>query len=99
MMGSVAKYIIELGVEYAVLRPTWFMENFSEMQHLHTIREKDIIVTAAGDGRLPFVSADNIAAVAFRALTDEKAHDTDHLILGSELWSYDDVGFFVYIML
>lgn len=91
MMAAISKYIVSLGVEYAILRPTWFMENFSEMQHVHTIREQDCIVSASGHGKVPFVSANDIAAVAFRALTDELSHDTEHLILGPELFSYDDV--------
>jgi festuclavine dehydrogenase len=73
------------------LKPTWFMENFSEQQHLPTIRDQDVIITATGEGRLPFVSAEDIAAVGFRALTDERSHDCDHLILGPELFSYDEV--------
>jgi festuclavine dehydrogenase len=90
-MGQMADYVKGLGVEYAILRPTWFMENFSEQQHLPTIRNQDVIITATGEGRLPFVSAEDIAAVGFRALTDEKSHDCDHLILGPELFSYDEV--------
>lgn len=91
MMAAVSKYIISLGVEYAILKPTWFMENFSEMQHAYTIREQDCIITATGQGKVPFVSANDIAAVAFRALTDEVSHDTEHLILGPELFSYNEV--------
>jgi len=62
------------------------------MQHLHSIRDRNHIVTATGEGKLPFVSADDIATVAFRALTDEKPHNTDYLILGPELLSYDNVS-------
>jgi festuclavine dehydrogenase len=62
------------------------------MQHLLTIRDEDKIITATGEGKVPFVSADDIATVAFRALTDEVPHNTDHLILGPELLSYDDVS-------
>jgi festuclavine dehydrogenase len=59
---------------------------------LVTIRDNSQIITAAGDGKIPFISADDIANVAFRALTDEKAHNTDHLILGPELFTYDEVS-------
>jgi festuclavine dehydrogenase len=59
---------------------------------LVTIRDNSQIITAAGDGKIPFISADDIANVAFRALTDEKAHNTDHLILGPELFAYDEVS-------
>jgi festuclavine dehydrogenase len=67
-------------------------ENFSEMQHMLSIRDEDKIITATGEGKVPFVSADDIAAVAFHALTDELPHNADHLILGPELWSYDEVS-------
>jgi hypothetical protein len=47
--------------------------------------------TASGDGKIPFVSARDIAAVAFRALTDEKPHNTSYGALGPELLTYDEV--------
>lgn len=97
--SEVSGYVTRLGVEYAILRPTWFMENFSEQQHLPTIRDQDMIVTATGEGKVPFVSAEDIAEVAFRALTDERAHNTDHLILGPELYSYDEVRKFSIVRL
>ncbi len=37
------------------------------------------------------MSVDDIVAVAFRALVDEVPHNTDHLILGPDLLSYDEV--------
>ena len=90
--SEVSGYVAGLGVEWAVLRPTWFMENFSEQQYLPSIRDEDRIVTATGEGKVPFVSAEDIADVAYKALVDERSHDTDHLILGPELFSYDEVG-------
>ena len=48
-------------------------------------------VTACGDGKIPFVSATDIAAAAFHALTDTKLHNTDYRILGPELLTYDEV--------
>jgi len=92
MMGKVSKHISSLGVEWAILRPTWFMENFSGEEHMLSVRDEDRIITATGEGKVPFVSADDIAAVAFHALTDEVPHNADHLILGPELWSYDEVA-------
>ncbi|KAG1729588.1 ergot alkaloid A [Suillus lakei] len=90
--SEVSGYIAGLGVEWAVLRPTWFMENFSEQQYLPSIRDEDRILTATGEGRVPFISAEDIADVAYRALVDERSHDTDHLILGPELFSYDEIA-------
>ncbi|KAH8663397.1 fungal-specific transcription factor domain-containing protein [Tricladium varicosporioides] len=96
VMGKVSGYIQSLegsGIEWAVLRPTWFMENFSEQQHLPTIRARPgTIISATGTGKIPFVSVDDIAAVAFHALTSSTPPNADYLILGPELWSYDDVA-------
>ncbi|NBJ13652.1 NAD(P)H-binding protein [Microvirga arsenatis] len=64
MMGKVHAYLRRNAPEWAVLRPTWFMQNFSEQQHLPTIRDEGRIYSATGDGRVPFIDADDIGASA-----------------------------------
>jgi len=91
-LGNVWQHLLDLEVEYCVLRPTWFMENFSEGEHLTTIRGEGKIYTACGDGKVPFISAGDIAAVAFRALLNEKAQNTDYRLLGAELLTHDEVA-------
>jgi len=85
------EYLTGLGVDYAIISPTWFMENFSEV-NVALIRDKDMICSATRDGKIPWVSVDDIAMVAYRALVDEPSHNTEHLVLGPELLSYDDVA-------
>jgi uncharacterized protein YbjT (DUF2867 family) len=77
--------------EWAVLRPSWFMQNFIG-QHATGIRERGEIITATGEGRVAFVDAADIAAVAARALLDPVPHNTDHLITGPEALSYADAA-------
>jgi uncharacterized protein YbjT (DUF2867 family) len=78
---------------WAVLRPSWFMQNFTG-SHAHAvgIREHGALWTATGDGRVGFVDADDIAGVAVRALTDDRAPDTDLVLTGPEALSHDDVA-------
>ncbi|KAF8350275.1 hypothetical protein F5887DRAFT_1059428 [Amanita rubescens] len=90
--GQIWQHLLDLGVEYCVLRPTWFMENFCQRWHLATIQDKGKIYTACREGKIPFISAMDVAAVAFRALTDEKAHNTDYLLEGAELLNHDQVA-------
>ncbi len=71
-----------------------YAENFGERWHLATIQDEGKIYTACGEGKFPFISAMDIAAVAFRALTDEKTHNTDYLLEGAELLSHDQVRCF-----
>ncbi|MER5555165.1 NAD(P)H-binding protein [Streptomyces sp. NPDC002793] len=78
--------------EWAVLRPSWFMQNFTG-SHLHarSLRADGVVASATGDGRVGFVDAEDIAAVAVRALTDAVAPGTDLVLTGPEALSYDEV--------
>lgn len=59
---------------------------------MYTITQLGKVFTACQDGEIPFISADDIADVAFRALTNKKSYDRDLRILGPELLTYDDVS-------
>ncbi|MGF9758933.1 hypothetical protein AAII07_27415 [Microvirga sp. 0TCS3.31] len=69
MMGAVHAWLRRYAPCWVVLRPTWFMQNFSEQQHLPTIVEEGVIYSATGDGRVGFIDAEDIAAAAAQALT------------------------------
>jgi uncharacterized protein YbjT (DUF2867 family) len=49
------------------------------------------VYSATSDAKIPWVSADDIAAVAVRTLTDEVPPNSEYLVLGDELLSYGDV--------
>lgn len=91
-MGAVHRRLREVAPEWAVLRPTWFMQNFSEGPHQATIRDEDRIYSATGEGRVPFVHASDIAEVACRALTDERPHNADHIITGPQALTYGEAA-------
>lgn len=92
MMGQVHAFLRGTAPEWVVLRPTWFMQSFSEQQHLPTIRDEGAIYTAAGDGRVPFIHADDIAAVGVAALLGKVAGDGDHVLTGPRALSYGDAA-------
>jgi len=92
-MGQVHQVLPDLFTEWAVLRPSWFMQNFTgDHMHARRIRDGGAILTATGEGRVAFVDADDIAAVAVHALTDAEAPNTDLIITGPEALSYADVA-------
>ncbi|WP_329060996.1 NAD(P)H-binding protein [Streptomyces sp. NBC_01429] len=92
-VGKVHQALPGLFDEWAVLRPSWFMQNFTGTHaHALSIRENGTIRTAAGNGRVGFVDADDIAAVAVRALTDDRAPNTDPVLTGPEALGYDDIA-------
>lgn len=81
--------------EWAVVRPTWFMQNL-QPGHGHYVGDEivtnDRIPTSVGDGRIAFVDADDIAAVAVHALTAGQAPQTDYLVTGPAAVSYDEIA-------
>ncbi|MFZ3565639.1 NAD(P)H-binding protein [Streptomyces sp. BH097] len=92
-VGMVHQELPELFDNWAVLRPSWFMQNFTGSHaHAASIREEGVIRTATESGRVGFVDAEDIAAVAVRALTDEVAPNTDLVLTGPEALSYDDIA-------
>ncbi|MFJ2647635.1 NmrA family NAD(P)-binding protein [Streptomyces sp. NPDC087420] len=92
-VGQVHSQVAELFDEWAVLRPSWFMQNFTGQQlHADSIRTDAAIMSATGQGRIGFIDADDIAAVAVRALTDPSAPNTDLVMTGPEALNYDAVA-------
>ncbi|MFD0020214.1 NAD(P)H-binding protein [Streptomyces sp. NPDC058382] len=92
-VGTVHQALPDLFGQWAVLRPSWFMQNFTGTHaHARSIRDEGIIWTATASGRVGFVDAEDIAAVAVRALTDEQAPNTDLVLTGPEALSHDDIS-------
>ncbi|MCX4902984.1 NAD(P)H-binding protein [Streptomyces sp. NBC_00878] len=92
-VGAVHQALPGLFDEWAVLRPSWFMQNFTGAHaHADSIRTDGTILTAAGAGRVGFVDADDIAAVAVRALTDDRAPNAELILTGPEALAYDDIA-------
>lgn len=92
MHGQVHRYLKQHAPEWVVLRPTWFMQNFSELQHRATIVQEGLIFSATNDGQIPFIDAGDIAAVAAEALTRKSLPSGDFVLTGPELLTYDQVA-------
>ncbi|MXG24442.1 NAD(P)H-binding protein [Streptomyces sp. YIM 132580] len=61
------------GLAWTILRPGWFAQNFSEGVFLDGVRAGELALPV-GDGRAAYVDAEDIAAVAVAALTED-GHD------------------------
>lgn len=69
--GSLAaeRTVQESGVEWTILRPVWFAQNFSEEPFLSSGVAGGDVAYSSGDGAHPFIDATDIAQVAAAALT------------------------------
>ncbi|CAA7263556.1 unnamed protein product [Cyclocybe aegerita] len=87
-IGKIHEYIASLGVEYTVLRPTWFIENFGSL-FIHSINNSNTVASVTKNGKIPFIGVDDIAKAAFDALLAEKSSNSDFYVVGPELLTYD----------
>jgi uncharacterized protein YbjT (DUF2867 family) len=96
--GEEEKIIADSGIAYTFLRPPAFMQNFVT-QFGHTIRTQNAFYVPAGDAKMSFVDARDIAAIAVGMLLtnnsdggsqqyENKAYD----ITGQDALSYRQVA-------
>lgn len=91
MMGEAHAWLHANAPRWVVLRPSWFMQNFVT-QHLPSIVHEGRIYSATQDGRVPFIDAADIAAVAVEALADPTFGSGERVLTGPEALSYDEVA-------
>lgn len=64
------RVVRDSGMEWTILRPAWFAQNFTEEAFLADEVARGEVVHTAGDGAHPYIDAADIAAVAVAALTE-----------------------------
>lgn len=92
VFGPVHLYLQENAPEWAVLRPSYFMQNFSEAAHAATLRQSGQILTATGSGKVGFVDAEDIAAVGLEALVRPEPFNEDLIITGPRSMNYKEAA-------
>ncbi|WP_126446185.1 SDR family oxidoreductase [Sulfuricystis multivorans] len=72
LQGSCDQIVIDSGIAYTLLRPKNFMQNFTTF--LRDMIRSGAVYSSQGEGRVPFIDARDIAAVAAQVLRDPQAH-------------------------
>lgn len=79
--------------EWVVLLPSGFMQNFTGAHPVATgIRERGEIRSAGGGGRLGWIDAADIAAVAARVLLQPGPVADEHVLTGPEAFGYAEAA-------
>ncbi|KAJ6516666.1 hypothetical protein C8R47DRAFT_1172849 [Mycena vitilis] len=90
-MGKVHEYLRSRNVEYCALRPSWFFDNLL-LHYADHISKHNEIVNAADDGLIGWISTDDIADVAYKALTNPVIEHTNPIMVGPELLTYAQIA-------
>lgn len=84
--------LIDEGFNTTLLRPNFFMENFTSGFAAAPLEHEGIVLSSAGDGQVAFVSIEDIAAVVAAALASA-AHDNQaYTLTGPEALSHGDIA-------
>ena len=77
--------------EWTILHPNWFAQNFTEGPWRNAVRSGTLALPA-GDGRTPFIDADDIADVATAALTTADHNGRTYELTGPEAITFTEAA-------
>jgi len=85
------RIIQESGVDWTVVRASWFNQNFNEGSFVDLVQQGTIALPAGGTPE-PFVDADDIADVVVAALTQDGHAGRIYEVTGPRLMTFVDVA-------
>lgn len=85
------RIVQEAGLEWTIVRASWFNQNFSEGAFIDMVLS-GAITLPAGDQLEPFVDVDDIAEVAVAALSDKRHIGQIYEVTGPRLMTIADVA-------
>lgn len=83
---QIEKEMQESGMDWTILRPHHFMQNL--LTQTQYIINDGVVYAASGDGKIPYIDAQDIAAVAAVTLTQPGHRGKKYVITGAEALSY-----------
>jgi len=90
--AQLCEHIVQdAGVEWTVVRASWFNQNFSEGEFLGMVMDGAITLPAA-DIPEPFVDVDDIADVAVAALTEDGHNGEIYEVTGPRMLTFKEVA-------
>lgn len=85
------RIVQESGVEWTIVRASWFYQNFSEGAFVDMVKAGQIMLPA-GDTQEPFVDVDDIAEVAVAALTEPGHAEKIYEVTGPRLMTFAEIA-------
>lgn len=83
------RIVMESGMDYTIVRASWFNQNWSESFFLEPIMSGEVYLPMS-DVLIPFVDADDIAEVAATVLLDNQYNSQIIEVTGPELITFKD---------
>lgn len=82
--------VINSGLDYTVIRASWFNQNFSESFFLDPILSGHVVLPFP-EAKVPYVDTGDIADVAVEALLHDEHNGQTYELTGPRLWTFEEV--------
>lgn len=82
--------VMQSGIDYTIVRATWFNQNFSESFFLDPILAGQVALPQA-TAKVPYVDTNDIADVALEALLNDQHNGQIYELTGSRTWTFPEV--------
>ena len=83
-MDAVESGMKAAGADWTILRPAWFMQNFSEMFFLEAVMAGEIVLPLDDGATEPFIDIADVAAVAAEALFNDRHNGKTYELTGPQ---------------
>ncbi|WP_459212415.1 NAD(P)H-binding protein [Aquimarina rhabdastrellae] len=91
-LRKVERSFIDKEFDYTIVRPNFFVENFTSSFVADLIKHKNAIIANAGDGKITFISVKDIAGVVTATINDEKHIGKEYNLTGGQALSHKEVA-------
>lgn len=81
--------VINAGVDYIIIRASWFCQNFSEGYLVESIVAGHVALPVPPIGE-PFIDIDDIAEIAVEAITNDKHNGQIYEVTGPQLLTFEE---------
>lgn len=88
------KIVMDSGIDYTIVRASWFNQNWSESFFLEPILSGEVALPMS-DVLIPFVDANDIAEVAATVLLDDSYNGEIIEVTGPELITFKDIVYII----
>lgn len=82
--------VINSGIDYTIVRATWFNQNFSESFFLEPLLAGQVALPQA-TAKVPYVDTDDIADIAVEVLLNDKHNSQTYELTGPRTWTFPEV--------
>ena len=82
--------VMQSGIDYTIIRASWFSQNFSESFFLDPILAGHV-ATAQADAQIPFVDTDDISDVAVEVLLNDEHNGQLYELTGARTLNFKEV--------